>query len=384
MNPYLRYSVFILFILFSVNAASQKIHFQLKNQICFWSALNHTDYTFYQVGARYIPALDIADTLKNGRLLDAELSVDGYGALMFTGDRSDSAAKDLQPYRFWLRYSGKRFELRLGLQKINFGSSSILRPLMWFDRLDFRDPLQFTNGVWGALGRYYFKNNVNIRTWILYGEKKVKGWELAPTWKGTPEYGGRIQIPAGKGEMGFSFHHREEDFSSFYHLVPHPGPVHYPENRIGIDGKWDLGPGLWYEYVLKHNDHENGILGEWETYFDAGIDYTFGVGNGLNMTTEYFRYNNKETWNGMHAAKTFSALAANYPFGILNRITAVVYYNWSDKELYRFINLERNYNLWSFYLMLFWNPERFYLYGISADRNLMAGKGFQIMAVVNF
>ena len=281
-----------------------------------------------------------------------------------------------QPYRFWVRYSGPRFEIRVGLQKINFGSATILRPLMWFDRMDYRDPLQLTNGVYGALGRYYFQGNINIWLWILYGENKVKGWEIAPSLAGTPEYGGRLQIPVSKGEMGLSFHHREADFSSFYAYIPHSGPTHYPENRIGLDGKWDLGPGLWYEYVIKKNDPDNGVLGEWETYLNLGLDYTFNIGNGLNLTTEFFRYNNMESWQGENKDNNYSALAMNYPFGLLNRISGAVYYNYTNKEWYRFINLERSYDYWSFYLMLFWNPERFYLYNTSTDRNLLIRKRY--------
>jgi len=166
--------------------------------------------------------------------------------------------------------------------------------------------------------------------------------------------------------------------------MPHSGPTHYPENRIGLDGKWDLGPGLWYEYVIRRNDPDNGVLGQWETYFNAGLDYTFNLGNGLNITSEFFRYNNKQSWHGENKDNNFSALALNYPFALLNRVSGAVYYNWTNKEWYRFINLERRYDYWSFYLMFFWNPERFYLYSTSSDRNLLSGKGIQLMAVVNF
>jgi hypothetical protein len=375
----------ILFLLFVPSVVlGQKFHARFKNQVSLWSTLNYVDKTNTQLGARYIPTLSLSDSLKNGRLLDAELSVNAYGDLLFSGSNYDSASADISAYRFWVRYSGPRFEIRAGLQKINFGSAAILRPLMWFDRMDYRDPLQLTNGVYGVLGRYYFQGNINIWLWLLYGENKVKGWEIAPTLANTPEYGGRLQIPVSKGEMGLSFHHREADFTSFYTYVQHTGSTHYPENRIGLDGKWDLGPGLWYEYVIKKNDPDNGVLGEWETYFNAGLDYTFGIGNGLNLTTEFFRYNNKESWHGENKDNNYSALAANYPFGLLNRISGAVYYNWTNREWYRFINLERSYDYWSFYLMLFWNPERFYLYNTSNDRNLLSGKGIQLMAVVNF
>jgi len=57
----------------------------------------------------------------------------------------------------WIRLSTKQFELRAGLQKINFGSATLLRPLMWFDKIDPRDPLQLTDGVYALLARYYSK-----------------------------------------------------------------------------------------------------------------------------------------------------------------------------------------------------------------------------------
>jgi hypothetical protein len=384
MNLWIKYSLFLSFLIVPVESIGQKFHADLKNQVSLWSTLNYVDKTNFQMGARYIPTLSLSDSLKKGRLIDAELSVNAYGDLLFSGSKYDSSSADISPYRFWVRYSGPRFEIRLGLQKINFGSATILRPLMWFDRMDYRDPLQLTNGVYGALARYYFQRNVNIWLWLLYGENKVKGWEIAPTLGKTPEYGGRLQIPLSKGEMGLSFHHREADFLPFYTYQPHTGPTHYPENRLGLDGKWDLGQGLWYEYVVKHNDPDNGVLGEWETYFNAGMDYTFNIGNGLNITTEFFRYNNKESWQGEGKDNNYSTLALNYPFALLNRITGMVYYNWTNKEWYRILNLERSYDYWSFYFMLFWNPERFYLYSNSNDRNLLSGKGFQMMAVVHF
>ncbi len=384
MNISVKYTLSLILLVFPSVLMAQKINLQLKNQISLWSKGNYATQTNYQLGARYIPSLSITDSLKNGRLLDAELSADVYGDLLFTGKGYDSANAAIAPYRFWIRYSGPRFEVRLGLQKINFGSATILRPLMWFDRMDYRDPLQLTDGVYGALGRYYFKGNANIWVWLLYGDNKVKGWEIAPTLNMSLEYGGRMQIPVSKGEMGLSFHHREADYSSFYQDTQHSGPSHFPENRIGLDGKWDLGPGLWYEYVVKKNDPDNGVLEQWETYLDVGLDYTFGIGNGLNMTTEFFRYNNKDSWKGENKQNNFSVLALNYPFGLFNRITAAVYYNLTANEWYRFVNFRRDYDYWSFYAMFFWNPERFYLYSITNDRNLMSGKGIQLMAVVNF
>ncbi|MEL6821453.1 MAG: hypothetical protein AAFP70_06820, partial [Calditrichota bacterium] len=87
---------------------------------------------------RYIPEFSYNQPVGNNAV-DVELAFN-----MFTGTEFDSldrfnknAEADL--YRFWLRYSASQFEARIGLQKVSFGSSTLLRPLRWFDRVDPRD-----------------------------------------------------------------------------------------------------------------------------------------------------------------------------------------------------------------------------------------------------
>ena len=92
-----------------------------------------------------------------------------YGSVLYHPFDSSQVDAAIKAYRLWGRYTGHQFEVRVGLQKIDFGSAMMLRPLQWFDEMDPRDPLNFTTGVYGALGRYYFLNNANIWGWILYG-----------------------------------------------------------------------------------------------------------------------------------------------------------------------------------------------------------------------
>ncbi|MCK7540478.1 MAG: hypothetical protein MZV63_61100 [Marinilabiliales bacterium] len=58
----------------------------------------------------------------------------------------------------------------------------------------------------------------------------------------------------------------------------------FTEQLFAADGKWDLGPGLWFEVVQKLNDKDNPLTTRWESYYSLGIDYTFGLGNGLNVS----------------------------------------------------------------------------------------------------
>ena len=59
------------------------------------------------------------------------------------------------------------------------------------------------------------------------------------------------------------------------------------------------------------------------------------------------------------------------------------YYNWENKDLYRFLRWQRTYDNWSFHLIGFWNADQNLLYQIQTDKNFFTGKGFQIMVVFN-
>jgi len=381
---YPKFLTLCLLIFLSVVIKGQKIQYILENQVSGWATLNDGNPLQYQLGGRYIPDLSISDSLKNNRKIDLEVAANAYGTLDFEGKEFIEASGHIKPYRGWIRYASPRLELRLGLQKINFGSATIFRPLMWFDKIDFRDPLQLTDGVYALLGRYYFRNNANLWLWTLYGNNDPIGWDPFPPDKEKPEFGGRFQQPVPKGELAVSYHHRIADFSGIFDTIPFITETKYPENKIGIDGKWDLGIGLWFEAVAKHNDPDNILINPWETYLNLGADYTIPIGNGLMVMAEYFRYDNTSRLLKAEKSNTFSALSLNYPFGLMNSTTAVVYYNVEDKEWSRFISLQRKYDYWSFYLLAFWNPDKPVLSTLSADRNLYAGKGIQLMTVVNF
>jgi hypothetical protein len=373
--------LFALGLAFPLALNAQHVKALFENQISGWTTVNFNDHTGYQLGGRYIPTLSLSDSLGRSQTISAEVSVNAYGNYFTSTNYSDFSG-DIKPYRLWLRYTLPRLEFRIGLQKISFGSASILRPLMWFDRIDVRDPLQLTDGVYSFLGRYYFQNNMNIWFWALYGNNEPMGWETIPTKKHSPEFGGRIQIPVPKGEFAVSYHHRKAEtvFDTLFII----NNVMFPEDRLGIDGKWDLGVGLWFEAVVKHSSITNSWMPTWETYVNLGMDYTFGLGNGLNVITEYFRYSRMSPSVDMNIPVNFSVLSVNYPFGLMNTVSGMLYYNWDQNDWYRFISFQRKFDYLSLYLMAFWNPDRFALYSVAEDRNLFAGKGVQLMAVLNF
>jgi hypothetical protein len=369
--------VLLLIVFLSLNAASFSFTFSTKGQIIFWLTANAKKSIKPQAGLRYIPKFFLGKTFENGPSLDFELSLNAYGSMQ--GGDFDG---DIDPYRLWGRFSTSRFEARIGLQKINFGSATLLRPLMWFDSIDPRDPLQLTDGVYGLLFRYYFLDNTNIWLWGLLGNDKPRGWEVLATDKDKPEFGGRIQIPLGNGETAFTFHRRKIETTGI--LLPIDlETLAFSENKYALDGKWDIGVGIWFEAALVHQDTA-ALPYPWQRALNVGLDYTFGLGNGLNVIGEHFvMTSSPKAWSSGDTAE-FTALALNYPLGLLDTLAGIFYYDWRSKDIYSFLRWQRTYDQWSIHVMAFWNPDRFVIYQAGQGNNLFAGKGVQIMIVYDY
>jgi hypothetical protein len=375
-----RESYILLFLyVFAVNTNGQD-SIRFSGQFSSWANINNgSDFPLWG-GVRYIPQLNYSTRAVSVKKFDTELSANIFGSAGLHPFDTLSASGNIKPYRAWVRYSSEQLELRLGLQKINFGSASMLRPLMWFDQIDPRDPLQLTDGVWGFLARYYFLNNANLWLWALYGNSDRKGWEVVPVNKRIPEYGGRIQLPVEKGEIGLSYHHRVADsrelgseFNSYDKI---------PENRIGFDAKWDLKTGIWLEGSYTNKRRDIGIYTN-QFAVNAGIDYTFSVGNGLYMAFEQLLAAYDEKPFSFSNNIIYSLLMFNYPIGLFDRLSAIIYYNWSEETVYNFINWQKQFDKIILYVMAYWNPESLQLPAQSDAKNIFAGKGIQLMFVFN-
>ncbi len=368
-------------VLLLVNSASSQT-FELKGLLSGWVTVNTEDILEPQLGMYYIPEFSIKKSFSQNYSLDFDLSLNANGTARFQSQDEIQTNGEIKLYRMWGRFSSSRFEARLGLQKINFGSASLLRPLMWFDRLDPRDPLQLTDGVYALLLRYYFLNNANIWVWGLFGNKDTKGWEFLSTKDRSVEFGGRFQRPVGKGEMAFTYHHRQIDPNQILPGLDMANSSSIPENRFALDGKWDIEIGLWFEATLTHQESDQ-LPYPWQKAVTVGFDYTFGLGNGLNLIGEYFVYESSQELFGSGESMEFSALSMNYPLSILDSLSCIFYYDWKNKDLYSFLNWRRTYDQWVINVIGFWNPERFQIYQSPAENSLFAGKGIQVMVIFN-
>jgi len=357
--------------------------FELKGLVSGWTTVNAASITEPQLGLRYIPEFSIEKSLSQNYSLYFDLSLNSYGTAHVHSLDEVQTDGDIKLYRMWGRFSSSQFEARLGLQKINFGSATLLRPLMWFDRIDPRDPLQLTDGVYGLLLRYYFLNNANIWVWGLYGNDDLRGWEFLPSEAESVEFGGRFQYPIGKGELAFTYHHRQTDPSRGPFALDVAGDSQIPENRYALDGKWDIGIGFWFEGMLIHQRSE-WLPFPWQRALNIGLDYTFSLGNGLNLIGEYFIFESSQDAFGSGEGIKFSALSLSYPLSLLDNLSCIFYYDLENRDLYSFVNWKRTYDQWIINVIGFWNPEHFQIYQNLPENNLFAGKGIQIMVIFNY
>lgn len=369
--------IFLIVTLSTVSAVSDTLMF--KGQVSAYANYNPSNTMGLGTGGRLIPQANYLLNFDNNAMLDFEGSLNIYGNANFQLVDSASVDGSIKPYRIWGRYSTEQLELRVGLQKIDFGQASMLRPLRWFDSVDPRDPLGITDGVYGALVRYYFLNNANVWLWGLYGNESIKGLEFFETHTGTIELGGRVQSPFLTGEIGLSYHHRSVD------LLFSDEAATAQEQRLGIDARWDFIVGAYIEGALVN---QNTNIGQFtnQAFLTLGVDYTFGLGAGLYTVVEHMVIATGEKVFQSDNSINMTALQMNYPIGMFDNIGTIIYYDWMNSEVYTFVNWFRQYDKMTFYLMAYWNPEDTPLTipGMSTTESLMSGRGIQAMVVLNF
>ncbi len=366
--------VLLLLLLAVGPLKARQVH--VSGQLSVWGQVDPDESSEAGIGLRYIPEIAAYRQLSPEWELGFEGALILYGYELSREPGSNDLDGDL--YRLWLRLASARLEIRGGLQKISFGPAVILRPLMWFDTLDPRDPLGVTRGVYGILCRYYFPGNANLWLWGLYGNDEIRGLQSLPSDVDEIEYGGRYQFPLMSGEMALSYHHRK--------VAPGktcPGLMPFTEESFGLDGKWDVGIGLWFEGCLTHRqwDREDP---PYMRMLTVGADTTLDVGNGLHVLVEHLFVTEAEGTFASGESAAYSALAADYPLNIFDSLYAILTYDHDNEELSSFLQWQRTYDRWQLYLNLFHSPGG---NGPLRDREggyeTMTGDGVQILVVFN-
>ena len=316
---------------------------------------------------RALPGCSYDYQAGDAKILNAEV----YLHARYDSDFSRDDA-EVKLYRAILRYTTEQSELQLGLQKINFGPAQVLRSLMWFDSVDPRDPLKLTEGVYGLRYKYSFIDNTNVWLWGLLGNRARKGIETLASKSNQPEFGGRLQFPVLSGEAGATAHTRVADAGTFT----------YRENRFALDGKFDIGAGVWIEAVLQKSVTDL-LPHPWTKMFTLGSDYTLPVGNGVYVMLEHFLYSEGTKPQSAGFQRRLTSLMVNFQLTLLDSFSMIEYYDWINATFYQYYQLQRNYDAFSLAVSLFHYP-------VSGKGALMqgplpaAGYGFQLITIYNF
>ncbi|RKY82331.1 hypothetical protein DRQ07_01615 [candidate division KSB1 bacterium] len=366
------------FLFISQILLSQTLDFQ--GQFSTSLLYSRNNYSYFHSNVRYVPQ-SVLSLERGTSVIDVLLSFNlnsSYGK-NFQSENFQSDI-NMELYRFTARLSSDRYEARIGLQRINFGPGQLLRPLMWFERLDPRDPLQMTKGVYSALIKYYFRNDINIWIWSLFGNKTTKGWEIFKSNERKPEAGGRVEFPLSRGEFGISVHHRQVKVDeSMKRQIP--GVKNdFAENKLGLDLRLDFKFGFWSELCFINKDLPNTMFLSQKMYM-AGIDYTFSIGNGLYTAGEYFYQSlGTKISENLYPVKLL-ACTINYPIDMINSLSVIFFRDSETRDWYRFLQWKITYDKFRFFIMGFINSG--YLPVGNSAYQAFSGKGIEIMFLYN-
>ena len=375
MNKCILFNI-ILFI--CINFLNAQSNYEFDGQILGQTNVGFGKESTKFLGTRYLPEFSFNKKIDSLSSFAIETSVNLSLSKTKIPGHSPDVNPNLSPYRIWLRYLKKNWELRLGLQKIDFGSAQLLRPIQWFNQIDPRDPLGLTNGVYGLLIRHYFKNNSNLWLWGLYGNEKQRGLDALTTLNDSPEFGGRFQTFIPKGEAALSYHYREAGANN----IPFFENYSSPEHRIGFDSKIDIGFGMWTELTYVHRTKNIGILTN-QLLLNFGVDYTFRIGNGLTVSKEYLFSDSTDSMTNESLRRGFSALSFNYPLGLSSSLSGLIYQQWNNNTQTLMLNYQQQFNNLSGYIILYYNPKA--VEGIQQNDifQSFSGPGIQLLIVFN-
>lgn len=320
-------------------------------------------FSNFSSGAQFIPEIEgdfLPDTSRY--IADFEFSADTY----VRWDTSKGFDPGIKPYRGWIRLAGNQFEFRIGLQKITFGKAQLLRTLSWFDSMDPRDPLALTTGVFAERFRYFIpRSNANIWLWAIQEDLGTSSFYLPMSvdgFKMASHYGGRIELPLSRGELGVSFNYKTvlADTVSVSGLVAGTDLTLTGSTadryQYALDGKWDGDIGVWFEgaYVTERAEfslfNADAYMSTEMLMVTLGMDYTIGIGNGLLFMAEYMgdvirvEYDLGTGEDHEVTYLNFAAIMLSYPLGIFDSMGLMGFMDLDNIKLYGYLFWQRQWD----------------------------------------
>lgn len=248
------------------------------------------------------------------------------------------SSMNTQLYRIWSSVNLKGYNLSLGLQRLNFGTADLIRPLQWFDGLNPLDDREETEAVRAVVINLPLGQNGSLKGWGIYSSNRLKGNEIYPSQTQKIEPGGRLELPLGNLNSAISYHYRQALSGSDRELEEH---------RLGIDLRWDGLIGAWLESSSSTYLDTSSQEDEYQVSISLGSDYTIEWGNGIYLRQETGSNHIGNNLSELRNQNLGSALLLSYPLGLLDKIQALTYYDWNRGKTKLFVQYSRIYDFWS-------------------------------------
>ena len=249
------------------------------------------------------------------------------------------------PYRFWIRYSNEKLEARLGLQKITFGPTQILRNLSWFDYIDVTDPTGQISGVRAFRLKWFPVNTISIWSWSILNELN------------NLSFGFRSEISHFSGEWAISYHNDEI-------------------NRWGLDYRYDGYFGFWNESSAISSSNLKQIIAT------LGLDYTLPISNGIYLMTEFMSIQQQRP---IKSNQNYNAILATIPFGMIHKLSIIKQISLNEKKNYNFLRWSSEYDNFSLNYIFSINPKRNEYLPVVVPSGLEGfGSTIKIMLIYNY
>ena len=317
----------------------------------------------YESRLSYIPTLSIRQNLSISSLLDGEWAY--HLKRNYAGDSLYNKIE--KNHRFWIRFSNQKLEVRLGLQKLIFGPTQILRPLSWFDTFDVKDPTRQTDGVNALRVKWFPSNNISVWSWLINSDSWLANNNLE-----TLSLGGRAELSSSIGEMGLTFHFDPKNSKPAIEQIG--VPIDRSQSRLGLDYRFDGFIGFWNESTLIKSEESEIILST------IGADYTIPISNGILVMTETMYVLNK------YENQNYSVIMASVPIGIIHMAMYISQFDWIENKEYHYFRWSSVFDSYSLNMIVSLNPKRDqYNMLESAFPNSLTGfgAGIQFMFIYN-
>lgn len=332
----------LLIVCLSTSAATFAQPFSLKGQ--FWGNILHgndppASHSSFVTDLGYIPMLSLSRDLSIDRFVDLEWSY-RMQYRMYEEDVVFSS----KPYRLWLRYSSEKIEARLGLQKIAFGPSMVLRSLAWFDTIDPKDPTGQTDAVEAFRLRLFPTSSLAFWLWSTNNDRD------------TLSYGGRAELSTSIGEWGLTYHQDPAELGQS--VGQFPIFISGPHQRIALDYRYDGYFGFWFEGAGIFADSKQDVELNRFTLFTLGADYTIPVGSGLLIMAETMKINGPSTAADSSSKLTYTALMASLPINMLHHLMFIAQIDWDNSHIYNYLRWGITYDHFSLNFIFSISPKR--------------------------